>query len=94
MPVGMRFADSASKHGVAESDVLWAIGFAVEVDLDYLAPRDADHGPADRYIGSTSAGVLIEVLVERALDGDFVVFHAQPIRGQRRRGPARGRRKP
>ncbi|MCS4277565.1 hypothetical protein M2390_002774 [Mycetocola sp. BIGb0189] len=76
---------SASKHGVSLADV----ENAIRVDRarwirHFDEPRSPNHPRPDLFIGYDLAGLPIEVMGNWVESGDFVVFHAMPLRQKTR----------
>lgn len=71
--MGMRFTDSAAKHGMTEQEILHVIRHAVQVKV--ITDRHGDS--AKMFIGPvhSQTGRLAEVAVKTA-GGDFIIFHA------------------
>ncbi len=75
----MEIHDSASRHGVADEDMLHAIEHSLVVD-------DLGEDP-DRWLvlGPDAAGNLLELVVLITNGGDEVIIHAMPMRPKYRR---------
>lgn len=77
--MGIRYTDSAGKHGISEADAFHVIANAVIVED--VADRRAHQ--AKRFVGPRHAQTTRAVEVIAHFDGeDFVIFHAQET-GQR-----------
>lgn len=74
----MEIHRSAGKHGVAESDVVYAIEHEiVSVDLEPHADP-----PKVLVIGPDPAGNLLEVIVLMLVDDRLIAIHAMKLRSQ------------
>jgi hypothetical protein len=67
---------SARRHGLADDDILHAIGNAIA--------SDPAHEDGIFFLGPDHAGQLLEVLARQTPDG-LVVFHAMPLTPKYRR---------
>jgi hypothetical protein len=74
MYAGIKFNQSAFKHGVTEADILWAFETFI-----YEDPID---GADNKYLvlGFNIHGNLIEVMYNRIDQDNINVFHAMPCR--------------
>ena len=81
----VRFADSASKHGISRDRIRYVIRHC-GLPFDVPPPADSPYR-SDRilYLGDDAAGVALEVLAVLVEGGDLLVFHARPIGAQYRR---------
>ena len=70
--MGIRYTDSASKHGIANEDALYAMTHAIRV----TDAHDRHGRAAKKFVGPQHAQTdrLIEVIAYFA-HGDFVIFH-------------------
>lgn len=80
--MGIRWANSADKHGIDHADALHAIGNAHYVEEEFDEPRVPGHAKPTLFIGPprTLGGPLLEVMVEMIPPREMVVFHVMQAR--------------
>ncbi|MGH4000347.1 MAG: hypothetical protein ACRDTJ_23130 [Pseudonocardiaceae bacterium] len=79
--MAFQFRDSAFKHGVTSDEILFALTYPVHVEPEFDEARTGTGELADLFIGpSRLGGPLLEVMVQRRLPRDLVVFHAMEAR--------------
>ena len=79
--VAIRWAESASKHGIDHDGALYAITNAHYVEEEFDEPRIPGHVRPTLFIGpSRLGGPLLEVMVEITPPRELVVFHVMPAR--------------
>ena len=80
----IRFADSASKHGISQDRIRYVIGHC-GLPFDVPPPPGSPYR-SDRilYLGDDAAGVALEVLAIVVEGGDLLVFHAKRMGAQYR----------
>jgi hypothetical protein len=80
----IRFAQSATKHGITEED----IGYVIRRCglYFYVPPPKGSPYRSERllFLGDNQRGVAIEVLATRTEHGDLFVFHAKKLSKQYR----------
>lgn len=81
--MGIRFARSASRHGIAEDRVRHVI----EQCSDPIYPPLDESGADDRilFLGPDQHGVPLEVLAIELAGGELLVIHAMKLRRRYRR---------
>lgn len=80
--MGIKWAASADKHGIAREDALHAILNAVFTESEFDEPRVPGHRRPDLYIGPPRrpGDPLLEVMVELVPPRDLLVFHVMIAR--------------
>lgn len=80
--MGVTWAASAAKHGIARQDALHAIANAVYVEEEFDDPRPPNEICPHLYIGPQRdpGAPLLEVMVEVSPPRGLHVFHVMPAR--------------
>jgi len=81
--VAIRWAESASRHGIDHDEALHAIANAHYVEQEFDEPHAPGHVRPTLFIGpSRLGGPLLEVMVEITPPRDLVVFHVMVARAK------------